>query len=290
MKKVNINSDLYLLSFDIEDWFQVENFKGIIKKDDWENKKFRVAENTEKLLDTLDKYNTKATFFILGWIAEKIPNLISQISRRGHEIASHGYNHDLIYNLTETEFIMDIRRSKNILEDIIGKEVIGYRAPSFSITDRALNILMEEGFKYDSSYFPILIHDNYGKLNSIKYKKENAIEKVKENFYEILIPTLDFLNIKVPWGGGGYFRFIPYPFYKIGVNKIIKTRRVFLFYLHPWEIDTLQPKLKNIGTIDYLRHYGGINGTENKLNKLLKDFSFIPIQEALKFLKLLEKN
>jgi len=287
MKKVNINSDLYLLSFDIEDWFQVENFKGFIKKEDWENKKLRVVVNTEKLLDILDKNKTKATFFILGWIAKKIPNLISEISKRGHEIASHGYGHDLIYNLTETEFRIDIRRSKNVLEDIIGKEVIGYRAPSFSITDRALNILMEEGFKYDSSYFPTLIHDNYGKLNSLKYKKENAIEKVKENFYEILIPTLDFTNINIPWGGGGYFRFIPYPVFRRGINKIIRTRKVFLFYLHPWEIDTLQPIPNNIKKIDYLRHYGGIIGTENKLNKLLNDFSFISIQEALKFLKLL---
>lgn len=287
MKKVNINSDLYLLSFDIEDWFQVENMKGVISREDWDGKELRVLKNTQKLLNILNKYDTKATFFILGWIAEKIPNLVSEISKRGHEIASHGYGHDLINNLTENEFREDIKRSKKILENIVGEKVIGYRAPTFSINDRAINILLEEGFKYDSSFFPSSMHDRYGKINSIEIESGSRIKKIKENFYEILIPTLDIFGIRIPWGGGGYFRFIPYPIYKIGIKKIIKKQKIFTFYLHPWEIDPLQPKVKNI-RLDYkIRHYNGINSTECKLNKLIKDFSFIPIREGLRLLNFL---
>lgn len=273
---------LGLLSFDIEDWFCVENLKQGIKREEWNLKELRVVDNTKKILNILDLYNTKATFFILGWIAEKLPELVKEICNKGHEIASHGYGHELIYNLTKEEFRNDIIKSKKILEDITGEEVIGYRAPNFSITDWSLDILKEEGFIYDSSLFEASFHDRYGKIKLNENTITGAVEKFPNGIFEVLISTLNIAGKKIPWGGGGYFRLIPFIFYKYGVKKILKQKNVFVFYLHPWELDPDQPRVKNIKFTYYLRHYTNLDKTESKLKKLLREFSFKPVRKALR--------
>jgi polysaccharide deacetylase family protein (PEP-CTERM system associated) len=270
-----------LISFDVEDWFQVENLKGTIDKKDWEEKELRVEKNTQKLLQILDKSNTKATFFVLGWIAERIPELIKDIGRKGHEIASHGYEHELLYEIEEKQFREDIRKSKEILKDITGKNPIGYRAPNFSITDWAIKILKEEGFVYDSSLFPSDFHDRYGKIEGLKVNPNKRIFEIYKNFYEITIPVLKLMNRKVPWGGGGYFRILPYSIYKKGIKKILNDSSNFLFYLHPWELDPEQPKVRRIKWHYKLRHYTGLKSTENRLRKLLSDFDFVPLREII---------
>lgn len=277
--------DLCMLSFDVEDWFHATNLKDMIGRDSWESKELRVKENTKKLLSILDKYNTKATFFILGWVAERVPNLVREIHLRGHEIACHGYEHELVYNLSVDGFREDIRRSKNILRDITGEKILGYRAPCFSITEWAIDVLKEEKFKYDSSFFPSMAHDRYGKL--ISANKTNSVQEVRSGFFEVLIPTLDFMGIRLPWGGGAYFRLIPYIFYKRGVRIISEDGGVFVFYLHSWEIDPLQPHVHGIKLQYKIRHYGGLRKTENKLKQLLKDFRFGTIKSGLGKLGLL---
>lgn len=271
--------NLCMLTFDVEDWFQAPNLKDMIRKDSWGSKELRVKENTKKLLSILDKYETKATFFILGWVAERIPDLVREIHGRGHEIACHGYAHELIYNLSVDGFREDIRRSRNILADITGEKILGYRAPCFSITEWALDVLNEEKFKYDSSFFPSMAHDRYGKL--ITANKTNSVQEVRSGFFEVLIPTLDFIGIRIPWGGGAYFRLIPYAFYKRGVRIISGNEGVFVFYLHPWEIDPLQPHVHGIKLQYKIRHYSGLRKTEGKLKQLLKDFRFDTIKSGL---------
>ena len=279
-----------MLSFDIEDWFQVENLRGAIERNNWIKEELRVVNNTEKILKILDEYDTKATFFILGWIAEKAPELIYKIHQKGHEIACHGYGHELIYLMEKEEFKKDVKKSKMILKDITGEEPIGYRAPNFSITEWAIDILKEEGFKYDSSYFPVKLHDRYGNINiDYEYKENNSklIQKIEHDLYEVQIPTLNIFNMKIPWGGGGYFRILPYWIYKKGIEKILNDKGCFVFYLHPWEIDPEQPKVKGIKLSYRLRHYSGLNKAEHKIKKLLKDFKFISIKEGLRKLNLL---
>jgi len=273
-----------MLSFDVEDWFQVENLRDAIPRNSWDSYELRVVQNTQRLLDILEKNGIKATFFVLGWIAERVPDLIKKIHLSGHEIASHGYGHELIYNLSREEFRTDIKRSKMLLERITGQQVVGYRAPNFSITEWAIDILREEGFKYDSSLFPFTLHDRYGRLDSVNISIKDAVVNVGGDFVEVLIPTLDLLGKRIPWGGGGYFRLIPYSLYKIGVKNILRKKGAFVFYLHPWELDFRQPKIKDAKSTYKIRHYTGLKRTERKLKALLSDFKFITIQDGLKVL------
>lgn len=268
-----------ILSFDVEDWFQVENFKGVIHKDSWEHRELRVEKNIEVILDILSERNIKATFFILGWVAEKIPGMIRQIACEEHEIASHGYGHKLIYNTSKEEFEEDLIKSKKILEDLTGQAVVGYRAPSFSITSWAISILKDNGFLYDSSYFPALYHDRYGTINIPS--SNSPIIDFGDNFYEVRISYLNFLSKPIPWGGGGYFRLYPYPLFRMGVRRILRQEKYFLFYLHPWEIDETQPVVRDIKWRYYFRHYYGIHRTEKKLKRLLQNFQFSTIRKVL---------
>ncbi len=276
-----LNNPFLIFTVDVEDWFQVENLKQVIKREEWEGQKLRVIENTQKLLSILNNYGIKATFFVLGWIAEKVPQLIYQIHKLGHEIASHGYEHELINNLSRQEFRNDLIKSKRILEKITGQKILGYRAPSFSITEWAIDILYEEGFRYDSSLVQTFFHDRYGKIENINSKQNQGIIKIRNNFYEVPISFINFLNRDIPWGGGGYFRVLPYAIFKYGVNRILTSKKYYLFYFHPWEIDSFQPKIKNIKWSYKFRHYYGLNRAEDKLIKLLNDFSFKPISEVL---------
>lgn len=277
-----------MLSFDVEDWFQVENLRSAIYQNSWNYQELRVVKNTYRLLDILDYNGVRATFFVLGWVAEKVPRLIREIQNRGHEIASHGYCHELIYYQSKDEFRKDIQRSKHLLEDCIGRKVIGYRAPAFSITDWAVDILIEEGFKYDSSFFPISFHDRYGKLGFAS--RGSRIYEIHNGFYEVSISTLEFWKVKIPWGGGGYFRFIPYSIFKRGIRQIVNKRGIYLFYFHPWEIDPAQPRIKNIKLNYRIRHYIGLKKAEAKLKRLVEEFKFETIETSLKKLGFLKSE
>lgn len=262
------------ISFDVEDWFQVENLKEVVPRDDWESCELRVVQNTIKILDILERYQTRATFFVLGWVAEKCPALVKEIESAGHEIASHGYGHELIYNLTPEAFYADIQRSKEILESITGKPIYGYRAPSFSITPKsvwAVDILKSLGFTYDSSIFPTSFHNRYGwnGAASIPFSLKNGL-------VEVPLSTYKFLGANFPLAGGGYFRLFPYFYFRSLYQRLNSQNRGIVFYLHPWELDPQQPR-KSV-RLDYrLRHYVNLEKTEARLEKLLGEFKFVPL-------------
>ncbi len=269
-----------LLSVDVEDWFQVENLKAAIDKKSWDTNVSRVERNINLILDLLGQKNAKATFFILGWIAERYPALIKKIHSEGHEIACHGYNHELVYKLTPEKFRQDVSRAQDVLENITGEKVIGYRAPSFSITDWAFDILISLGFRYDSSLFLTVAHNRYGKLKTIPIPSDSVFE-LKKDFYQVMLSSLEIKGVKLPWSGGFYFRFIPYNIFKYGINEILKKKNLFLFYIHPWEFDPEQPRVKNIKLNYRLRHYSNLRKTEYKFKRLLQDFTFSPIREII---------
>ena len=269
-----------LLSVDVEDWFQVDNLKQAITRNSWNKRISRVERNVDIILKALDDHKSNATFFILGWIAERYPNLVREIHSQGHEIACHGYNHDLVYSLSPEKFSEDAGRTKNLLEDIIGERILGYRAPNFSITDWAIDVLISLGFKYDSSLFLTVAHNRYGKLKDYRIPSNN-IFKLKDNFYQVMLSSIDLLGNKIPWAGGFYFRFIPYWIFKRGIDNILKKRGIYIFYIHPWEFDPGQPWIKNISLQYKFRHYTNLKKTELKFVSMLKDFNFIPIRSIL---------
>jgi polysaccharide deacetylase family protein (PEP-CTERM system associated) len=262
------------ISFDIEDWFQVENLKEVICCDDWNCCELRVIQNTKKILRLLEKHQTRATFFILGWIAEKCPSLVEEIDAEGHEIASHGYGHELIYKLTPGAFYSDVQRSREILESITGKRVLGYRAPSFSVipeTEWAIDILKDIGFIYDSSVFPTSFHNRYGfnGISRFPFQFPNGI-------VEIPLSTYRLWGTNFPLAGGAYFRVFPYLYFQHFVRRLNREGKSTSFYMHPWELDPGQPRMKV--RFDYrLRHYTNLKKTEKRLERLLGHFKFVPL-------------
>jgi len=286
---------LNALTIDVEDYFQVEAFASRINYNEWDNYPCRIKQNTQKILDILDDYQIKATFFCLGWIAKRSPSLIKNIAQRGHEVASHGYAHQPVYKQSPDIFMQDIRKTKQILEDIIGQPVIGYRAPTYSITQKtlwALEILAEEGYKYDSSIFPIK-HDLYGIPNAPRFPfnvhtftRSNVLTCKRSNvqtFFEFPLTTLRILNINIPIAGGGYFRVFPYIFIKNALRHInLKEKQPFVFYLHPWELDPEQPRINHLPWRSRFRHYVNLRKTEGKFRKLLSDFRFSTVLKVLK--------
>ncbi len=256
------------LTVDLEDWFQVYNFSSIIKQEDWDRQRERVIRSTDRLLDILDNYDTKATFFVLGWIAERYPFLISEIASRGHEIACHGYNHKPIFFMSKEEFGEDIEKSVKAIKKACGIRPKGYRAPSFSITKKtlwALDILKEKGFEYDSSMMPTDKHPDYG-IKGIP-RKLFMIKGIKE----IPLTTVHGLPI-----GGGYFRAYPY----FLTRYLLKKDKNSIFYIHPWEFDPGIPRYK-LPLLKRFRHYVGLRRTRKKFKKLLRDFRFGKIEEIL---------
>jgi polysaccharide deacetylase family protein (PEP-CTERM system associated) len=352
---------LNALTIDVEDYFQVHAFSNVIRFEDWGNYECRIERNIDRLLEVLNSVRSpqhlvahslnnsltqrvKATFFVLGWIAERYPDLVQRIQKEGHEIACHGYAHKLVYTQSEDEFRQDIRKAKAILEDITGSEVVGYRAPSYSITNKsrwAFEVLVEEGFKYDSSIFPIH-HDFYGIpnaprfpfaislngnsnfefsmlncelgtaapqhgstaafSNSLTHSPNNSIsnnstpqssvplEGVTPNsalstqhyLLEFPVSTVRLLGQNLPIGGGGYFRLFPYSLIKKGLKSINeKEQKPFIFYIHPWEIDSAQPRVNGLSSRSKFRHYVNLDKTESKFKKLLEDFQFSTIRQIL---------
>jgi hypothetical protein len=369
---------LNILTIDLEDYFQVHAFSDVIKFEDWGDYESRIERNTDRILEILSEaghnsnfktQNSKldhsitcslnnlftqkaqATFFVLGWNAERYPGLVQRIQKEGHEIACHGYAHKLIYTQSKEEFRQDIRRAKAVLEDMTGKEVIGYRAPSYSITSKsqwAFEVLLEEGFKYDSSIFPIR-HDFYGlptaprfpfvislngnnkfeflvlnvelnptqnstlithnsqlKTQNSEFKPQPSVPEINSltdslihlysgvsepqnrstaapnSIIEFPISTVKLLGQNVPVSGGGYFRLFPYPLVKAALKSINEEEnKPFIFYLHPWELDFEQPRIKEVRLRSRFRHYVNLDRTEIKFRKLLGDFQFSTIQQIL---------
>ncbi|MFP4427487.1 MAG: XrtA system polysaccharide deacetylase [Spirochaetaceae bacterium] len=274
------------MSIDVEDWFQVENLKGAIPRDTWEQYPLRVSENTRAILDIFDETETKGTFFCLGWVAERRPELIAEIARRGHEVASHGYGHELLYEIGPGRFREDLRRARKLLEDASGQRIVGYRAPSFSITDWALEILAEEGYLYDSSYFPASGHDRYAKLPTgyFGYATELAppfLSELPEGFTELSIPVLELFGKAVPWGGGGYFRLYPPALFRSGFVAAARRHGGAVFYLHPWEVDPSQPRVKSIKRSYAFRHYINLSRTAERLRQLCKHLEFTTCSSVL---------
>lgn len=269
------------LTIDVEDYFNVTGFESRIKFEDWGNYECRVEANTDKLLTILRGHHVKATFFVLGWIAEKYPALVGRIYEEGHEIASHSYAHRLVYKQTKNEFREDLKRSKGALEDIIGDRVIGYRAPSYSIIKNslwALDILMDEGFSYDSSIFPIR-RDRYGIPNGKRFPYL-IYGTNGHSILELPLSTVVVLNSNIPIAGGGYLRLFPFRFIQWGLKRINeKENQPAVIYLHPWEIDPEQPRIQ-AEWMSRLRHYINLDRTEAKLQGLLSGFSFAPIKEV----------
>ncbi len=283
MKRNNI-----LITVDLEDWFQVENFKNSIPFSEWNTKELRFENNTRKLLEIFEEYNIKATFFILGWNAERAPGLVREVHNLGHEIASHGYNHNLCSDISTEDIREDLQKSKSILEDIIGSPVFGYRAPSFSITEKTISLLKEIGYTYDSSYNNFSLNNRHGSLDLSQYKKKFFAYKDFEGFWELPISNLTIGNMTFPWGGGGYFRLLNRTLFCIGVQRILKKERGYMFYMHPWEIDPKQPRVSDAGFFFRFRHYFNLSKCRTKLVSFIdafQDCTFVTCSHHLKSLE-----
>ncbi len=274
MEAAPSDSKTILLTFDVEDWFQVENFKEYIPYSTWSSRELRVEKNTIELLNLLDDAPTtvQATFFVLGWIAERCPELVREIHHRGHEVASHGMYHHLCYKQNPDELHLNLIKSKELLQNITGNKVSGYRAPSFSITDKALSIVREAGYLYDSSYNSYEGHGRYGSLSLPKTKKQDPpIYPLSLSFYEIPVSNLKLCGKVIPWGGGGYFRLSPSFLHRAGVKHILKQCGCYTFYMHPWEIDPDQPRVMDAKPFLRFRHYVNLRSAKDKLRRFVAD-------------------
>ncbi|MEZ4526358.1 MAG: DUF3473 domain-containing protein [Desulfobacterales bacterium] len=285
-----------LLTIDVEDWFQVENFKQYIRFSDWDSCEHRVEKSTHRLLDFLDQQkclkpdtgeygNPCATFFILGWLAEKYPQLVREIHDRGHEVASHGYYHHLCNRESRENLKKDLAKSRKLLEDIVGFSVKGYRAPSFSVDNEILNLIKDSGYLYDSSYNSFAMHGRYGSVSLPENRKPGIAVKMAEHFYELPVSNLNMGKQILPWGGGGYFRLIPFPVFRQGINQIFRHEDAYLFYMHPWEIDPEQPRVKQASAFFKFRHYSNLHRTEAKLSGLFQSFADCCFMSCRQYLK-----
>lgn len=258
-----------ILTIDLEDWFQVENFKDCISFSEWNRKEWRFEYATNILLELFDRWGIKATFFVLGWNAEKVPHLIRKIAQLGHEIASHGYRHDRCVSQPSMLLYQDLKNSKDILEQIIGKEVSGYRAPSFSVDNFTIDLLKNLKFSYDSSFNSFALNRRYGTLDLQQYRKNGIVYRDRDGFFELPISNLEFRHLVLPWGGGGYFRLLPGLLFSLGMKFLLKKHRCYLFYLHPWEIDFAQPRVSQGKWFSIFRHYCNQKGCLAKLEALI---------------------
>jgi polysaccharide deacetylase family protein (PEP-CTERM system associated) len=274
------------MSIDVEDWFHVENLSPAVPRESWNDRQLRVERNMDRMLELLAEAPggpVRATCFVLGWVAERCPALVRRIADAGHEIASHGYGHELVGSLSRERFRADVVRSRSLLEDLAGVQVLGYRAPSFSITDWAIPVLREEGFRYDSSVFATVAHDRYGRIPGLR--PDETVAELAPGFHEVAVSCLTLGRRGLPWGGGGYFRAMPYELFRLGVSRILRAGRPYVFYIHPWEIDPGQPRMKTAGRRGFSSHYVNLASTEKKLRRLFRDFRFAPMRDCLSLAK-----
>ncbi|HET7218507.1 MAG TPA: XrtA system polysaccharide deacetylase [Vicinamibacterales bacterium] len=272
---------LNAMTVDVEDYFQVSAFEDRVSRSQWDRFESRVGRNTERLLEMFDRAGVRATFFVLGWVAERFPGLIRQIHSGGHEIASHGFSHRLVYDTTPEEFRLDLRRARAALEAAANVSIFGYRAPSYSITRRslwALDVLVSEGYVFDSSIYPIH-HDRYGIPD---WSREiQRIDRPGGSLWELPGSTVRWAGTNFPIGGGGYFRLLPYGWTRRGILRLNAVeRKPAVFYLHPWEIDPEQPRIAGSG-LSRMRHYRNLDKTEERLRRLLAEFRFGSVSEVL---------
>ena len=268
------------LTIDVEDYFQVSAFATHIKRTEWNSLECRVERNVDRILEILANHKTKATFFTLGWIAERYPQLILRIVEQGHELASHGYGHERASDQTQDTFFADIHLAKVILEDLCGMEIKGYRAPSFSIGAGnlwAFDCLARAGYRYSSSVYPIR-HDHYGMPDSPRFAY-----CVRPGLLEIPVTTLRALGRNLPSSGGGYFRLLPYALSRWMLKRVnLGDKQSGIFYFHPWEIDVEQPRVAGISSKTRFRHYVNIPRMEGRLTKLLSDFKWGRMDEVFR--------
>ena len=269
------------MTIDVEDYFHANALSAAAPVASWQSFESRVVRNNERLLEMFAEAKITATFFVLGWVAERYPSIVRQIRAANHELASHGYGHQLIYSLTPEQFREDVRRAKGLLEDQGGVAVAGYRAPSYSITRRslwALDVLLEEGYTYDASIFPIR-HDTYGIPDAPRHPY--VMTRDRGPLVEAPPSTVRLLGKNLPMAGGGYFRLLPYGWTRWGIARVNRVeRKAAIFYLHPWEIDPEQPRL-DVGRLSRFRHYRNLDQTEDRLRRLLRQFSFAPLAQVL---------
>ena len=276
------------LTVDVEDYFHVAALAPNIHRDSWSSRESRVVGNTQKLLAIFRQFDVHATFFVLGWVAERYPQLVKDIAAGGHEIACHGFSHRLVYEQSPKEFHEETLRSKKLLEDITGSAVLGYRAASYSIVRKslwAMDILAELGFVYDSSIFPVR-HDRYGIPDAERSPHRMATPN-GSSIVEWPLATATILGFRLPVAGGGYFRLLPYWLSRWGLASINRRdRQPFIFYLHPWEIDPAQPRVQ-ASRLSRFRHYTNLEKCEERLRRLLGEFEFGPARDGLVQLGLL---
>jgi len=266
------------MTVDVEDYFHTEAMTKAVERSAWDRMPTRVERNTEKILEILAASGVRGTFFILGWVAEKFPGLVRRILNQGHELGCHSYWHRPIYTISPEEFRLDTRRSKEAIENAAGIRVEGYRAPSFSLTkgtEWAAEILVEEGFRYDSSVHPVR-HDLYDNRNAPRHPYRTC----NGSLVEIPISTVRVGGANIPVAGGGYFRMLPYAYVRWGLRAYMRTEgRPAVFYIHPWEIDAEQPRL-NAGMKSRLRQYTGLATAARNLSRIVREFEFGPLREV----------
>jgi polysaccharide deacetylase family protein (PEP-CTERM system associated) len=260
------------LTIDVEDYFQVSAFAPYISRMEWNSRECRVERNVNRILDMLAERDVKATFFTLGWIAERYPQVVRRLVKEGHELASHGYGHERASDQTEEAFLADIKLAKILLEDLSGVEVKGYRAPSFSIGTGnlwAFDCLAQAGYRYSSSIYPIK-HDHYGMPDAPRFAHQ-----VRENLMEVPVTTVRMFGRNLPSSGGGYFRLFPYALSRWLLKRVNGSdHESAIFYFHPWEIDVDQPRVAGINAKTRFRHYVNIGRMENRLKQLIRDFQW----------------
>jgi len=276
------------LTVDVEDYFHVAALAPSIHRDSWISRESRVVGNTQKLLAIFEEFDVRGTFFVLGWVAERYPQLVRDIAAHGHEIACHGYSHRLVYEQSPQEFYQETHRAKNLLQEITGSAVLGYRAASYSIVREslwALDILVELGFVYDSSIFPVR-HDRYG-IHDAERAPHRMATPTGKYIVEWPLATARILGFRLPVAGGGYFRLFPYGLSRWGLASINRRElRPFVFYLHPWEIDPAQPRV-SASWLSRFRHYTNLGKCEERLRRLLGEFRFSTARDGLAQLGLL---
>jgi polysaccharide deacetylase family protein (PEP-CTERM system associated) len=269
------------MTVDVEDYFHVSAFDGIVSRARWDAFDSRVARNTDRLLEVFDDAGVRGTFFVLGWVATRFPALVRRIADQGHEVASHGYNHQLLYLLTPAQFREDVRSAKTAIENASGRPVLGFRAPSYSVVESsmwAIDILIEEGHTYDSSIFPIY-HDRYGIPDSPRHPY--TLRRPSGSLLEVPGSTVRLGGVNWPIAGGGYFRQLPYAWTRWGIDRVNRIEREpVVFYTHPWELDPDQPRIQ-VGAVTRVRHYRGLHRTSARLARLLRDFRFDSVASVM---------
>lgn len=267
------------MTVDVEDYFQVSAFESHIDRDDWGDKECRVERNMDRILALFDSHSVKATFFTLGWLAEKYPNMVRRIVEEGHELASHGWDHQRVTGFTPEAFFQDVSRTKAVLEDVGGVEISGYRAPSYSICEDnlwAFETLVESGHVYSSSVVPIQ-HDHYGMQSASRFAFSVADGKLAE----IPVTTYPVMGKNINFGGGGWFRFFPYALTRWALQQVnVKEQQACNFYFHPWEVDPEQPRVGDIPIKTKFRHYINLARMEPRLDQLLGDFAWGRMDEV----------